>query len=185
MANSFFSVSAEGARPTSSPSAAPTAKSFLLGIAEQAVARAPDKLSTLGLGSCVGLTLYDPVIQLGGMVHIMLPSAPTDAPVTNRSKFADTGIEDLIQAMLRRGALKGRLVAKMAGGAHMFSNIYSSDIMNVGERNVQMCKKILQRHIIRITAEDTGGNCGRSIDLFCDNGMLQVRTLSPKSVRLL
>jgi chemotaxis protein CheD len=160
-------------------------KTFTIGIAEHKVAQAPDRVATLGLGSCVGLVLYDPVSKIGGMVHIMLPTAPKDGPVTNRSKFADTGIVDLMRAVAASGAMRGRLIAKFTGGAHMFNAVCNNDIMNVGERNVQMCKKVLQEHAIRIAAEDTGGTCGRSIELCCESGMLQVRTISPKSVRLL
>ena len=160
-------------------------KTFTIGIAELKAVRAPDRVSTLGLGSCVGLVLYDPVSKVGGMVHIMLPAAPKEGSVTNRSKFADTGILDLIRAVAASGAMRGRLIAKFAGGAHMFNAVCNNDIMNVGERNVQMCRKILQEQSIRTVAEDTGGACGRSIEFCCESGMLQVRTISPKSVRLL
>jgi chemotaxis protein CheD len=160
-------------------------KTFTIGIAEQKVVHVPDKVATLGLGSCIGLVLYDPVSKIGGMVHIMLPAAPKEGPVTNKSKFADTGTIELIRAVVAAGAMRARLVSKMAGGAHMFNAVCDNDIMNVGERNIQMCKKVLQEHGIRIVAEDTGGTCGRSVEFCCESGMLQVRTISPKSVRLL
>ena len=160
-------------------------KVYTIGIAEHKLAQAPDRLSTLGLGSCVGLILYDAASKHAGMVHIMLPSASKGTPVANASKFADTAIPELIRLMMQSGALRGRLTAKMAGGAHMFNTMYNTDFMNVGDRNVQMCKKILGEQGIPIVADETGGSCGRSIEFCCETGMLQVRTVSPKTIRLI
>jgi chemotaxis protein CheD len=165
--------------------AATQRKIYTIGIAEQKLVQAPDRLSTLGLGSCVGLVLYDAISRTAGMVHIMLPSAPKDMPVTNTSKFADTAIPALIRQLMQSGTLRGRLTAKLGGGAHMFNTTYNTDVMNVGDRNVQMCKKVLAEHGISISAEETGGTCGRSIEFCCETGMLQVRTVSPKSIRLI
>lgn len=154
-----------------------------IGIAESKIAKSPDKLVTLGLGSCVGLVLYDPVLKIGGMVHIMLPAAPKGAAVPNKFKFADTGINELIRGMTAAGAMRGRLIAKAAGGAHMFNTTYNTDVMNVGQRNMEMCQKILKENSIAIVAEDTGGTVGRSIEFCCSSSMLQVRTVSPKAMR--
>lgn len=160
-------------------------KIYTIGVAQQKIAKAPDKLVTLGLGSCIGLVLYDPVTQIGGMVHIMLPSASTHANVTNRFKFADTGIWDLIQLITAAGASRGRLRAKMAGGAHMFQNTCSTDIMNVGKRNIAMCKKVLSDNRIPLEGDDTGGTSGRSIEFSCETGKLSIRTVSPRAVRMI
>lgn len=154
-----------------------------LGIAESKIAQSPDKLVTLGLGSCVGLVLYDPVTKISGMVHIMLPTAPKGMDVNNKYKFADTGITELIRLLVMSGAVRARLKAKAAGGAHMFNTTYNTDVMNVGQRNVEMCQKILKENTIAIVSEDTGGTSGRSIEFCCDSGMLQVRTVSPKTIR--
>ncbi len=158
---------------------------YTIGIAEQKIAKAPDKLVTLGLGSCIGLVLYDPVVKIGGLVHIMLPSAPKNAPVTNTAKFADTAITELINQMVQASAARSRLIAKIAGGAHMFNRVCNTDILNIGVRNLKMCKQVLGEYSIRIAAEDTGGTCGRSIEFCCESSVLQVRTVSPKCVRLL
>lgn len=160
-------------------------KIHTIGIAEHVIARAPDRLATLGLGSCVGLVLYDAVNKIGGMVHIMLPTAPQDTPGFNKSKFADTAIDELIRRLTQSGAMRARLTAKLAGGAHMFSTTGNTDFMNVGERNVKICKKKLQELSIRVLAEDTGSTSGRSIEFCCETGQLQVRTVSPKSIRLI
>lgn len=157
---------------------------FIIGIADQKVIKFPEKVSTLGLGSCVGLVLYDSVNKIGGMVHIMLPSAPSGV-VPNKSKFADTGIVKLIRCITTFGARQRNLQAKLAGGAHMFNNSYNTDIMNVGKRNVEMCQAILKKYTIPIISEDVGGKSGRSIEFCCSSCMLQVRTVSPKSVRFI
>jgi len=160
-------------------------KTHIIGIAELKVVRAPDKLSTLGLGSCVGLVLYDSVTKIGGMVHIMLPQAPPNGEGLNRAKYADTAIPELIRQLAAAGAQPRRLTAKLAGGAHMFSTAKHIDFLNVGDRNVEQCKRSLAAHAIPILAEDTGGENGRSIEFCCETGVLQVRTVSPRNTRLL
>jgi len=160
-------------------------KTHIIGIAEQKIVRAPDKLSTLGLGSCVGLVLYDPLGKIGGMVHIMLPTAPLNTPDLNKAKYADTAVVDLVRRLAAMGAQPRRLIAKLAGGAHMFSTAKNIDFMNVGDRNVEHCRRMLFEHSIPIIAEDTGGTSGRSIEFCCETGLLQVRTVSPKNIKLL
>ena len=160
-------------------------KTYTIGIAEHKIVHAPDRLATLGLGSCVGLVLYDAVNKIGGMVHIMLPNAPKNESGFNKSKFADTAIEELIRLLTQSGAMRARLTAKLAGGAHMFSTTCNTDFMNVGERNLQICRNKLKEHSIRILGEDTGSTSGRSIEFCCETGQLQVRTVSPKSIRLI
>jgi chemotaxis protein CheD len=164
---------------------AAVAKTHTLGIAEQKLAWAPDKLVPLGLGSCVGLVLYDPMLKLGGMVHIMLPFSAQSGYVANPLKFANTAIPELLRLMLLSGAKRTRISAKLAGGAHMFNTVYNSDVMNVGERNAQECRKVLMAHGIVIAAEDTGGTYGRSIEFCCETGVLEVRAVSPRIIKLL
>lgn len=156
-----------------------------LGIAESRIAGSPDKLVTLGLGSCVGLIIYDHVNKVSGMIHIMLPTAPQGSPLANKYKFADTGIAEMIRLLLANGAMRGRLIAKAAGGAHMFNTSYNNDVINVGQRNVDMCHRILKENSIAIAAEDTGGCSGRSIEFSCENSMLEVRTVSPRNIRVI
>lgn len=158
---------------------------YTIGIAEMKVAKSPDKIVTLGLGSCIGLVLYDPITKIGGMVHIMLPTAKSSMNASNKLKFADTGIQELIRMMTVAGAVRSQLIAKLAGGAHMFQTAYKDDIMNVGSQNIEMCRKVLKDQSISIRSEDTGGRSGRSIEFCCETNQLQIRTVSPKSVRLI
>jgi len=158
---------------------------FTIGIAEKVISKSPDKLVTLGLGSCVGLVLFDPIKKISGLVHIMLPNAPLGPNSVNRFKFADTAIEDMIKLVTQAGASRYHLQAKLAGGAHMFNNAYNSDMMGIGKRNVDICQKVLRENRIPVAAQDTGGTSGRSIEFCCESNMLQIRTVAPKSVRLI
>jgi len=148
-----------------------------IGMADLNTTVSPGILTTLGLGSCVGICLYDPITKIAGMAHIMLPSSKNIKNNSNKAKFADTAIEKLIEDMVKTGANKIRLTGKIAGGAQMFSFMNKNDIMKIGERNVQAVKEILRELKIPIKAEDTGGNYGRTIEFHSDNGCLIVKTI--------
>ena len=91
-----------------------------VGMADLNICKAPDTITTLGLGSCIGIALLDPVTKIGGLAHIMLPDSTKMKNNSNIAKFADTGIVELVRRMTEAGAAKSRLVAKIAGGARMF-----------------------------------------------------------------
>lgn len=148
---------------------------IIVGMADSAVARKPVKITTLGLGSCVGVAMYDKTNCIGGMVHIMLPSVENARSKDNLAKFADTGIPYLLDCMVKEGAAKGAIKAKIAGGARMFS-FSSSAQLNIGERNVAATKEILKSLRIPLIAEDTGENYGRTIVLDTENGELTVKS---------
>lgn len=148
-----------------------------VGMADLNVVSYPKILTTLGLGSCVGIALYDPVKKIAGLAHIMLPSSKQVKNNANTAKFADTAIVELLKAMEKQGAVKKNIVAKLAGGAQMFSFGRTSDIMRIGERNATASKEMLAELSIPIIAEDTGGNYGRTIELYTENGKLLVKTI--------
>jgi chemotaxis protein CheD len=129
----------------------------MIGIGEYRVGSFP--MMTIGLGSCIGLTLYDDTLKVGAMVHIMLPdsSGRTDRP----GKYADTAMVLLLSEMSKLGCRKGSLVAKMAGGACMFE--YFGANLNIGERNASRVKALLKENGIKLAAEDIGGKIGRSV----------------------
>ncbi len=135
-------------------------------------------LKTTGLGSCVGVTLYDATASVSGMAHIMLPdSAIAREGSLNLAKYADTAIPELIRLMREFGASERRMVAKMAGGAQMFAFKTTNDTMRIGPRNVETCKAILSELRIPIHAEDTGANYGRTIEFYCATGKLLIRSV--------
>lgn len=134
-----------------------------VGIADFKLCRTPNKITTIGLGSCVGIVLYNQVSDFCGMVHIMLPSSKEIKNNVQRAKFADTGIIDLIHELGKQGIFPGTLRAKIAGGATMFQFAGGSNLGSIGVRNVQSTKEVLAAHKIPIVAEDTGLNYGRTI----------------------
>lgn len=148
-----------------------------VGMADLQSSRHPCILTTLGLGSCVGIALYDPQRKIAGLAHVMLPSSLQARNNTNIAKFADTAITKLIDDMCKLGAIKTSIVAKLAGGAQMFSFSDASEMMRIGLRNVISSKDLLEQLKIPIVSEDTGGNYGRTIELSSDNGKLLVKTI--------
>lgn len=148
-----------------------------VGMADLNVCKAPNIITTLGLGSCVGLTFYDPVLKVGGMVHYMLPDSTQISNNSNIAKFADTGITELLKRVLAIGVDRRRLVAKIAGGARMFKVTSASSIGNVGEKNAIAAKKILSQLGIRLVAEDTGLDYGRTVELHCATGEFYIKAV--------
>ncbi|MEE1009431.1 MAG: chemotaxis protein CheD [Agathobacter sp.] len=148
-----------------------------VGMADLKVAKAPDSLTTLGLGSCIGLTLYDPVSKIGGLVHYMLPDSTKLKNNSNIAKFGDTGIRELYKQMIAAGANPRRLVAKIAGGAKMFEVSGLSNVGHVGERNSEEAKIVLKELKIPLVAEDTGLNYGRTVVLNCEDGKYLIKAV--------
>ncbi|MGN0941087.1 MAG: chemotaxis protein CheD [Selenomonadaceae bacterium] len=148
-----------------------------VGMADYKVGRAPAIIISYGLGSCIGVSLYDPQAKVGGLLHIMLPDSKQSRSSENPAKFADTGVPLLLRDVLKLGASKSRLVAKMAGGAQMFAFAKATDIMRVGARNAEAVKKLLKELNIPILAEDTGANYGRTVQINLENGVYTVKTM--------
>ena len=155
-----------------------------VGMADLKICVSPDSLTTLGLGSCVGIALRDPTIKIGGLAHIMLPDSTQIKNNTNIYKFADTGITELVRQLSIKGANKSRLVAKIAGGAQMFSVQKSNEVIRVGERNVEATKKILKSLLIPIVAEDTGSTYGRTLIFYPETGELVVKSVGKEVKRI-
>ena len=148
-----------------------------VGMADLNICKSPDVITTLGLGSCIGLTMYDPVTKIGGMVHYMLPDSTQVRNNENIAKFADTGIDELLKRVVAAGASRQRLVAKIAGGAKMFETTGVSAIGNIGARNAEAAKQILKQKGIRLIAEDTGLNYGRTVELHCETGEFHIKAV--------
>lgn len=142
-----------------------------VGMADLNTCLSPDGITTLGLGSCVGVAIRDTNGKVGGLAHVMLPdSTAIRNSQTNIAKFADTGIEELVRRMEALGALKRRMVAKIAGGATMFSYAGKPNTMQVGERNIAAVKAKLRELGIPILAEDVGLNYGRTVIFYPESG---------------
>lgn len=148
-----------------------------VGMADLNICKGSDMITTLGLGSCIGIAIYDPVTKVGGLAHIMLPDSTQMRNNSNIAKFADTGIEELVKRMIAAGVNRRRLVAKIAGGAKMFEVSGLSTIGNVGERNAQASKAKLKQMGIPLLAEDTGSNYGRTVELYPSTGEFYIKAV--------
>lgn len=152
------------------PEPPPSEGVTFIGIGEFKVSTMP--LSSIGLGSCIGLILHDEGRRIGGLAHIMLPDSQgrTDRP----GKYADTALLALLEAMGCHGTTPGRIVAKLAGGASMFAQF--SESFSIGDKNLQAVRILLKERSIPIVAEDVGGKVGRTIVYYPGgNGRITIR----------
>ncbi|MFZ5648358.1 MAG: chemotaxis protein CheD [Bacillota bacterium] len=151
-----------------------------VGIADYKITREPNRLITLGLGSCVGVSLYDPVRKLGGLLHVMLPDSKQFNNVNKPAKFADLGIPLIVREMQSMGASINRLQAKLVGGAQMFSGLDDKMTLNIGQRNTEKSREMLKKLGIPVLCEEVGGNRGRTMILDTQTGQVTIRTLGNK-----
>jgi len=152
----------------------PNPEKIIIGIAELVVVHNPAVLVTIGLGSCVAISIRDPVARFGGLSHILLPCIAESNNKSNPMKFADSAIEMLVDILLQKGCQKGRLEAKIAGGASMFN--ISGNTINMGEKNIAAVKKKLAELKIPILASDTGSNYGRTVEFHIASGIMYVKS---------
>ncbi|MDR3645276.1 MAG: chemotaxis protein CheD [Clostridia bacterium] len=148
-----------------------------VGISDMQIVRSADALVTYALGSCVGICLYDPLMKIGALGHIMLPVAAEINFAGSKRKYADTCIPLMISEMEKLGCSRARLVAKIAGGAKMF-DVGVSTFGNIGDRNVLAVRDSLRRHKIRINAEDIGLNYGRTVYFYTEDGKMVVKSFA-------
>ncbi|MGE5580933.1 MAG: chemotaxis protein CheD [Bacillota bacterium] len=149
-----------------------------VGMAELKVARAPGRIVTLGLGSCLGVCAYDSVQKVGGMVHIMLPDSSLAIGPTNPAKFADTGVPFLMEEMIKHGASLRSITVKIVGGAEMFNTGGSETHLAVGERNIAAVEETCRKFKIPIAAKSVGGHAGKSVTLNLDTGAVEVKSMN-------
>ncbi len=148
-----------------------------VGIAEMKTAKSPDRLTAIGLGSCVGVAVWDGDSGWGALAHIMLPAQNTLSRAPVRGKYADTAVEWLLAELVQKGVDQGRLKAKLVGGANMFNSIQYNPLP-VGTRNVMACREELTKRGIPVLGEDVGGFKGRSIVFSPQDGRLVIRSLN-------
>ena len=150
-------------------------KKISVGIADMKMTRQEGILITYALGSCIGVSFYDPMIMLGALLHIMLPEK-SGAKDGNVYKFADTGIHETLRKLSAFGATKSRMVCKIAGGAKMFEMKGGAGLGNIGERNAQNVKRILMSEGLRVYSEDVGANYARTMLLDVATGQVYIRS---------
>jgi chemotaxis protein CheD len=152
-------------------------KEIRVGIADLNVVTSPGRLITVGLGSCIGIALYDQQLKIGGLAHIMLPDSTQFNNVTNPFKFADLALPILLEKLQKMGSSPRNLRAKIAGGASMFSFSDKSMIMDIGSRNCGAVKTALGKLNLPLLSEEVGGNRGRTMILDTQNGIVQIKTV--------
>lgn len=152
------------------------AVNHIVGIADMKVSASKDDvLVTYSLGSCVGLTLYDPMACVGGIIHCMLPLSKIDPAKAdgNPLMFTDTGIAAFLQTIFEMGAERRRIVAKAAGCSSVLDD---KGLFKIGERNYTVMKKVLWKNNIMLSGEDVGGTASRTMSLFMDSGRTTIRS---------
>ena len=147
-----------------------------IGIGDMKLSHLEDEvLITYSLGSCIGLTLYDPVAKVGGMVHTMLPLSKQDPEKAKKNPYmyTDTGVQSLIQDLFNLGATRRDLIAKVAGGASLMDE---KGLFRIGERNFTVLRKVLWKNDILISSEDVGESKSRTMILYMDTGKTFIRS---------
>jgi len=148
-----------------------------IGIADMKIIRQTGTLITYALGSCIGICIYDPVLHLAGMIHIMLPGIPKSGD-NKILKYADSGIAETLKQMEKLGGSRARFTAKIAGGAKMFDVPGESAVGGIGMRNIVATKTILRSYNIKLMGEDTGLNYARTMLFEAATGKVVVRSYS-------
>lgn len=143
-------------------------------IAQARIEQAPAVLKAYGLGSCVAVALYDPVTTIGGLGHMLLPCRPQKTPLGSESKYVDAGICQMVDELVRAGANREGLVARIAGGANMFESAYQTLISSIGARNAKSARETLAALGIPLVSEEVGGNRGRTVEFDLATGNMMV-----------
>ena len=148
-------------------------------IGEIVVSATPeDVLVAYGLGSCVAICMYDPIARVGGMLHALLPSAPSRAEIAIApARFVEQGVPLLLEAMQGMHAKRPRLVVRVCGGARILSAPGFEHSLNIGARNAQAAEDALRLAGLRIKNQDIGGQAGRTVKIYAATGRVTVKTL--------
>jgi len=149
-----------------------------VGMGQYSIGSSPETLKTTALGSCIGIAIYDSFNKIGGLIHIMLPKKNNNN--SKVTKYADTGILFLINNMEKKGAQKNYMKATIAGGARMFDISTQNKKMQIGKRNIEAVKNILNNQQIEITGEDVGANYGRTMIFNLKNGEIVITSHQKK-----
>jgi chemotaxis protein CheD len=153
-------------------------------MADAAVEQGSVTITTVGLGSCVAIVLHDAERQIGGLAHILLPSETLSQDRANRAKFPGTAVPLLLERMRALGARQKDVVAKLVGGASMFTALLPTSGLQMGERNLIATRAALAQAGIPIVAEDVGGEHGRSVRFHVGSGVVDVRSIAKGDVVL-
>lgn len=156
-----------------------------VGIGQYRVLIGSGVLAAYGLGSCVGLFLYDPGVKVGGLAHIMLPGKKPEALPVSASRYAENAFDILLEEMIRKDASASRIGAILVGGAHMFRDVYGDAAQTIGRKNQDAVLELLRRRAVPMVARDLGGEIGRTMEADVSTGNVTVRTFQSGTRELL
>ena len=147
-----------------------------VGLGEIKISREPqDLLIAYGLGSCMGIGIYDPVAHIAGLLHAILPVYPGSGDST--AKYVDTGVPQLVDMLVKAGAIRSRMIVRMAGGAKMLVAPGFTNAFDIGSRNIDAANKTLAHMNLKLLGYEVGGNTGRTIRLYVNDGRMTIRTV--------
>jgi chemotaxis protein CheD len=155
----------------------PSAVDRVVGLGQFVVLQGTGLLASYGLGSCVGVVLHDAEARVGGLVHVVLPSGQLSRDRTNPARFAESAVPLMVGEMLRAGAVRGRIKARLVGGASMFASLTPAGAVQMGQRNLSACRTALQKASVPVEAEAVGGEIGRSLWFDVATGTVTVRSV--------
>ena len=147
-------------------------------MAQMVISQSPSVLVTKGLGSCLGITFFDPLKKIGAMAHPMLPDFSKARSQSNPSRFVNSVITNTLEELKKKGCSPSKLEIKMFGGAHMFSFINTDSVLNVGQKNIEMALAVFKDLGMNILCQEVGGTFGRTIFLNLETGKVLIRTVS-------
>lgn len=153
----------------------------IVSVGDMKIGQAEDLLFTHPLGCCLGLTVYDSVAQIGGLLHAMLPLSKINLAKAqiNPFMFVDTGIPALFEKLSERGALKANMVVKAVGCGNPMGK---KEVFKIGKRNYHVLQEMLVQAGIRLTAEDVGGTASRAVQLDLATGQTIINSNGTKRV---
>jgi chemotaxis protein CheD len=159
-------------------------RELMVRVADLRIGVAEDVLITVGLGSCVAIVLHDAEARIGGLAHVLLPSPALARMDANPAKFPQSAVPRLLELMVADGAQPGRITARLAGGASMFSALAPPGTIQMGERNLVAARQVLHTHGVPLVGQAVGGDFGRTVRFRVDDGQVEVRTVSHGIQRL-
>ncbi|NMC54051.1 MAG: chemotaxis protein CheD [Chloroflexi bacterium] len=156
--------------------------SVSVGLGEIAISRNPDEvLVAYGLGSCLGIGVYDPVARVAGLLHAVLPESPNGSSVNgSAAKYVNTGIAELMKSLEAAGGSPARAKIRVIGGANMLLSSSLSKTFDIGTRNIEASRKTFEKMKLKVSAEEVGGHTGRTVRLFVHNGRMTFRIVGGK-----
>ena len=152
-------------------------KEIVVRVADLSAATGDQVLVTIGLGSCVGIVLHDPVARVGGLAHVLLPSPALTRRDDSAGKVPQTAVPRLLEAMHQLGASPRRITARLVGGASMFASLAAPGTIQMGERNVVAARQVLTANLLPIVGEDVGGDYGRTVRLWTRDGRVEISSV--------